>query len=115
VYGFGVSAHSFDGRERYANVRDTNVYVEQIENTGSAETMREQIDLASEYAFLGLRMEQGIDLLDYKHRTGVDLAERYGGELTRLTDLGLIDLTAERLRLTQRGKLFSNEVFEVFV
>jgi oxygen-independent coproporphyrinogen III oxidase len=31
VFGFGVSAHSFDGRERYANERDTAKYVEMIE------------------------------------------------------------------------------------
>src|SRR5690606_30977955 len=46
VFGFGVSAHSFDGRERYANERDTAKYVELIETVGTAEVMREEIDLA---------------------------------------------------------------------
>jgi len=62
VFGFGVSAHSFDGRQRYANERDTAKYVAMIERTASAEVVRENIDLASEFVFLGLRMEDGIDL-----------------------------------------------------
>ena len=37
VYGFGVSAHSFNGRERYANERSTNRYLELIGSTGGAE------------------------------------------------------------------------------
>ena len=44
VYGFGVSAHSFDGVERYANERDTNAYVRLIESGASAEVHREPVD-----------------------------------------------------------------------
>jgi oxygen-independent coproporphyrinogen-3 oxidase len=76
VYGFGVSAHSFDGCERYANERDTAKYVELIERSGAAEVMRESVDLVSESAFLGLRMTNGIDVADLKKRFGVDLSEK---------------------------------------
>jgi oxygen-independent coproporphyrinogen III oxidase len=115
VYSFGVSAHSFDDRERYANERDTAKYVELIENNSSAEVMREDIDLSSEFIFLGLRMEDGIDLAKYKLRFESDVLEKYNGELANLTEAGLIEINNERLRLTRKGKLFSNEVFEVFV
>ncbi len=115
VYGFGVSAHSFDGRQRYANERDTAKYVDLIESNGSAETMREDIDLASEFVFLGLRMENGIDLAEYEKRFGVHLVLKYNADLERLQEAGLTENIGERLRLTRRGKLFSNEVFAVFV
>ena len=115
VFAFGVSAHSFDGRQRYANERDTAKYVDLIENIGSAETMREDIDLASECVFLGLRMENGVDLGEYEKRFGVDLVSKYGDDLERLHEAGLIENLDNRLRLTRRGKLFSNEVFSVFV
>lgn len=115
VYGFGVSAHSFDGTRRYSNERDTAKYVEMIETTGVAEISRETIDQASEYAFLGLRLENGIDLDDYRHRFGFDLADRYKDALEDLKRNGLIDIADGRLRLTRIGKLFSNEVFAVFV
>jgi oxygen-independent coproporphyrinogen-3 oxidase len=115
VYGFGVSAHSFDGADRYSNERDTAKYVERIETSGSAEVMREAIDLVSESAFLGLRMTSGIEVADLKRRFGVDLSEKYSLELEELIESDLIEWTSDRLRLTSKGMLYSNEVFRVFV
>ena len=90
-------------------------YVERIENADSAEVMREDINTASEYVFLGLRMECGIDLAEYGRRFSDDLVSSYAGDIDRLTESGLIEIEHGRLRLSQRGKLFSNEVFAVFV
>ena len=115
VYALGVSAHSFDGHERYANERDTAKYVDLIEKTGGAEVTREETDLPSEFAFLGLRMENGIDLGEYTRRFSVDLTKRFDTELSEMRDEGLIELVDGYLRLTRKGKLFSNEVFAVFV
>ncbi len=115
VFGFGVSAHSFDGRERYANERDTARYVEMIERTGSAETYRETIDLASEFAFLGLRLENGIHLNGFADRFGFDLRERYATEFNEFFNAGLVEETAGHLRLTKKGKLYSNNVLSVLV
>ncbi len=111
VFGFGVSAHSFDGRERYANERDTAKYVEMIESCCSAETSRELIDLASESAFLGLRLNKGITIAEYEQKFGIDLVEKTVG----LAEKGLVETTDGRLRLTRKGMLFSNEVFAEFV
>ncbi|MFN0141598.1 MAG: radical SAM family heme chaperone HemW [Pyrinomonadaceae bacterium] len=111
VYGFGVSAHSFDGHERYANERDTAKYVAMIENTGSAEVSREVIDAASEFAFLGLRLSDGIDLADYHDRFGVALSDK----IEHVSNKELIEIVEGRLRLTRNGMLFSNEVFAEFV
>ncbi len=115
VFGFGVSAHSFDGKQRYANERDTAQYVEMIETSSEAEVMRENIDLASEFVFLGLRLENGVDLGEYARRFGVDLMKKYEAELTEIKESGLIETICGHLRLTRKGKLFSNEVFAVFV
>ena len=115
VFGFGVSAHSFDGKQRYANERDTAKYVELIETQTSAEITRENIDIASEYVFLGLRLEDGIDLGQYTERFGEDLIAKYRGEIERLVDSDLLKVNDNRIKLTLKGKLFSNEVFAVFV
>lgn len=117
VYGFGVSAHSFDGRTRFWNIRDTAEYVSAIEDGGSPEAGRDELDdekLAGERAFLGLRLTDGISVNDYERATGIDLKAKYDGELARLADTGLIEFTGDSLRLTHRGMLFSNEVFAVF-
>lgn len=115
VYGFGVSAHSFDGTQRYANERDTAKYVEMIEMGSGAEVMREVIDQASEYIFLGLRMNEGINLAKFHERFGVDITERYSSDLYELEELDLIRKSMNRLHLTPAGMLYSNEVFARFV
>ncbi len=115
VYGFGVSAHSFDGVQRYANERDTAKYVELVESGGSAEVTRESVDVASEFAFLGLRMESGIDLAEYEHRFASDLRNTYRAGVEEAINNGLLHIFDGKLMLTRKGKLFSNEVFAVFV
>ncbi len=115
VHAFGVSAHSFDGRRRRANERDTNRYVSLVEKGESPVVYREEIDLASEFVFLGLRMMRGVDLTLYEKKFGVSLLSKYAEDLERLTSLGLIEIAGNRLRLTGKGALYSNEVFAVFV
>lgn len=111
VYGFGVSAHSFNGVERYSNERDTAKYVEQIECVGNAELFREPIDEASEFVFLGLRLTQGIDLAEHEVRYGSRLEK----EISELEERGLVLVSDGHLQLTRKGMLFSNEVFVDFV
>lgn len=111
VFGFGVSAHSFDGVERYANERDTNKYATLIEETGSAEVFRERIDEPSERAFLGLRLNCGLDPDDYLSRYGISLFDK----TSEMIDLGLLVFANGRLKLTRKGMLHSNEVFSTFV
>jgi oxygen-independent coproporphyrinogen-3 oxidase len=115
VYGFGVSAHSFDGTERYLNDRDTTNYVRQIEESGNAEVTRETIDSASESVFLGLRLDEGVNLEAYARRFKIDLRATHGPDLARLQEYGLIEIQNDLIKLTSKGKLFSNEVFAVFV
>ncbi len=115
VFGFGVSAHSFDGRERSANERDTAKYVEMISSKGSAEVDREAVDRCSEYTFLGLRLDEGIDLAEFMDRFDVEFTLKYENELAALLEAQLVETSGGRIRLTRKGKLFSNEVFTFFV
>jgi oxygen-independent coproporphyrinogen III oxidase len=119
VVGFGCSAHSFDGRaRRWANERDTRRYIETIENGESPIVETIELDektRRAEFAFLNLRLEDGIDLTEYQKRFGINLLEEYTADFKSLFDAGLLETESNRLRLTRRGKLLSNEVFAIFV
>ncbi len=115
VFGFGVSAHSFDGVHRFSNERDTAAYVKSIEDSAAAEVTCEPVDTASEFVFLGLRLNEGVSLNAYRERFGADIRDKYLQELSDLDENGLIEVSNDRLKLTRKGMLFSNEVFEVFV
>ncbi len=118
-YGFGCSAHSYDGsRRRWANERDAAKYVALIESGLSP--VLETINLSDENAraesvFLGLRVMRGLNLKEYRSRFGVDLRDKYDAQLAHLRDAGLIQIDQESLKLTTRGVLLSNEVMAVFV
>src|SRR5438445_5550311 len=87
-YGFGCSAHSYDGaRRRWANERDVAKYVDSIEQEASPvveHTELNEADARSESIFLGLRLMRGLDLQTYRARFGTDLREEYECELVRL-------------------------------
>lgn len=115
VFAFGVSAHSFDGKSRWANERDTNEYVSLIERGESPIVYNEKIDLASEFVFLHLRLTNGLDLVEYQRLFNIDLQNKFGEDLEILKEAELIKFENNHLKLTKKGMVYSNEVFAVFV
>jgi oxygen-independent coproporphyrinogen III oxidase len=114
-YGFGCSAHSYDGaRRRWSNERDAAKYSQAIENHQTSICERialKEEDARSESIFLGLRLMRGLDLEGYRSRFGFNLKDEYASDLARLRDAGLVEINREVLKLTKRGALLSNEVF----
>lgn len=100
--GFGSDAHSFDGIERWQNPESAAKYV-----ASPRATARTLADPHSEKFFLGLRLREGVEAGAF---TGglADAAERF------LRD-GLLERAGERIRLTPRGVMLSNEVFAEFM
>jgi oxygen-independent coproporphyrinogen-3 oxidase len=118
VFAFGVSAHSFDGKKRWANERDTNKYVQIIARGESPVVEINPLtkkQLSAEFAFLNLRLTKGLDLNLYKSRFAIDLETEFAEDLKRLMEAELIEFSQGRLKLTRRGMVYSNEVFSIFV
>lgn len=118
-FGFGCSAHSYDGRmRRWSNHRDVLKYVEMIEN-GECAVVEEQelseTDVRAEALFLGMRMMRGVDVRRYRESFGVDLREAHAADLDRFRKAGLLEFDGDLIRLTRTGALLSNEVFAAFV
>jgi oxygen-independent coproporphyrinogen-3 oxidase len=118
-YGFGCSAHSYDGdTRRWSNQRDVLKYVERVESGASPVVEEQQLsvtDVRAEAVFLGLRMMQGVDLRHYRESFGIDLRDEHADDLDRFCKAGLVELDGDLIRLTRTGALFSNEVFAAFV
>jgi oxygen-independent coproporphyrinogen-3 oxidase len=117
-YGMGCGAHSYDTRARWMNALKTETYIASIDSTGQAIAERHELtndDRAAEALFMALRLKEGVHLDEFRAEYGVDVLARFGGELPRLEDAGLIAIGGERLMLTDAGRLLSNEVFVSFV
>ena len=116
--GFGCGAHSTLAGVRWKNVPGTAEYVRRIEARHGAATGIRVLSPAQrveEWLFMGLRLIEGIDLRDVTGHHAVDVWERHGERLQDYVDAGLLVREGERLRLTRRGLLLSNEVMAVFI
>ena len=118
-YGFGCSAHSFDGvARRWANERDVASYVRLIEHQQSpvVETRRLSDEERREEAiFLGMRMMQGIRTEELRESFGIDLPVEHKNELERFRQAGLVEFDGDLLKLTTTGAVLSNEVFAALI
>jgi oxygen-independent coproporphyrinogen-3 oxidase len=99
--GFGADACSFDGRGRWSNAESAEEYVAGAGQSFSPAT-------SSEHFFVGLRLMSGI-----QPTTGE--WSQFEQPIHRFLDAGLLETSEGMLRLTPRGVLLSNEVFQEFV
>ena len=98
---FGADAHSFDGTARSQNGESVDDYI--------AGRGRSTSPAASdEHLFIGLRLTDGIrpDAAEWR---------RFEQPIRRFVDAGLLETDGGTLRLTSRGVLLSNEVFQEFL
>jgi len=108
--GFGAGAHSFNGRQRWANAHDPAAYVaaisqgrfpvEQLSDVSRDDALEEEL-------FLGLRQLAGIDLARIESKYKANLRPR----VEELRAQGLVEWNGSRLRLAPDRLTVSNEVF----
>lgn len=118
-YGFGCSAHSYDGKSRrWSNERDVERYVGLIEQNTDQIVERVKLtaeDVRAEAVFLGMRLMRGVNVNQYQKLFGIDLRDAHQSDLQRFSEAGLIEFDGDLLRLTRSGALLSNEIFSAFV
>jgi oxygen-independent coproporphyrinogen III oxidase len=123
--GFGAGAHGFANGQRTANVNGIRAFVKRCMEgqagsfpAGPAVQEITAIDSKAEMQetmMVGLRLiEEGISPSDFETRFGVALSDMYGNEIKFLVERGLLE-AGERIRLTKKARLLSNQVFRHFV
>lgn len=118
VLGFGVGAHSWDGRNRYANYSSFPEYLAAAESDRSPVEWSRAIDdqeSLQESLFLGLRLIAGIDWNNIECGYDPGIVAPYRSALKELDAEGLVAWTDSVVKLTEKGMLLSNEVFQRFV
>ena len=116
--GFGAGAHSYYGGRRFWNVARPEEYIRRLKVGQSATEGEEVIETPLEMAetvFMGLRLSEGVGFEGFKRRFGRDLSSLYGQQLKELVAWGLLEENERGIRLTPRGRLLGNEVFERFL
>jgi oxygen-independent coproporphyrinogen-3 oxidase len=114
--GFGADAHSFDGVIRRQNAESVEEYLANPAPAGPGPAQpgparpgsAQPADLPHERFFVGLRLMAGI-------RPSAEEWTRFQRPIRRFVDAGLLEAGDGMLRLTDRGVLLSNEVFQEFL
>jgi putative oxygen-independent coproporphyrinogen III oxidase len=65
--------------------------------------------------FLGLRLSQGVDLTRVAAEFGEEAVAQFSATIREFVRTGLLERQGNMIRLTPRGRLLSNEVFERFI
>ncbi len=107
--GFGPSAFSTVGDQRWKNVADTAAYTHRVlhgESTAADEETLSPEIRRSEAAAFGIRMAAGLP---------TEFLRCWRPDLNEFFELKLIEEAGENTRLTRRGRLMADTVAQVFV
>ncbi|WP_242857004.1 hypothetical protein [Pseudobacteroides cellulosolvens] len=119
LFRFWGRAHSYFNKKRYNNVYSIEDYVENyIKNEGKyveGEAFIDEAESMSEFVILGMRLTQGISILDFKERYGIEIMDRFGEQFNKLIARGLVEYKDKRLMLTETGLDYANQVFMEFI
>jgi oxygen-independent coproporphyrinogen-3 oxidase len=117
--GFGVDAHSMlpfaeDRLEavRFSTPDSLEAYV------AEGPLNRTEVSSAAaleETFFLGLRLTRGVDLRQAAAKFGDEAIAGFSETIADCVRMGLMQQEGDAIRLTPRGRLLSNEVFERFI
>jgi oxygen-independent coproporphyrinogen-3 oxidase len=116
--GVGLDAHSMlrdrEGRPvRFGNADELSKYLAgaAVGEVGIVERAAEM----EEAWFLGLRLVEGISLAALRAEFGDGAVAVFDGLLAELVEDGLLARDSDRVALTMRGRMLSNEVFGNFL
>jgi oxygen-independent coproporphyrinogen III oxidase len=107
--GFGPSAFSTVGTERWECVRDTAEYTRRALAGEDTSAFRESLtrpQRAGETLAFQLRMREGVARTDL---------EPWEGDVMEFEKHGLVEAVGSRVRLTRRGKMVADTIAETFV
>ncbi len=121
--GLGPGAHGYAGGVRYVVMRSPHRYIERMANDASEQrpfpltpAVDEYTDVSredeiSETIMMGMRLlHEGIALAAFEQRFGEDLMQMRGETIRQYAEQGYLNVTEERVRFTDKGRLVSNRI-----
>ena len=116
--GLGPGASGYINNYRYSNICDIKEYNKCLEYNKKPieeKNVLSKKDEMEEFIFMGLRMNEGINLDEFYEKFNVNFKHKYNNILDKLKNLNLIIEQNNNIALTQRGRELSNTVFIEFI
>jgi oxygen-independent coproporphyrinogen-3 oxidase len=112
-YGFGPSAHSYDGiKTRRWNIANNAIYISSLQKNilPYDEEILTPTQQLNEYIMTSLRTIEGVDLNAVKERFGEELSKKLKVQSEKYMSTNKIILIKEKLILTNEGKFFADGI-----
>jgi len=111
-YGFGPSAHSFDGASRKWNVANNALYIQSLQKDiipfeEERLTVTQQLN---EYIMTSLRTVEGLDLDFISRKFGEGFSSKILVASSKYEATHKIEINANKIVLTKEGKLFADGI-----
>ncbi len=117
--GFGVDAHSMlrsaTPEAEAIRFSAADVLEKYVAGSPLQSTIVSRAAALEESFFLGLRLNRGVNLRDIAASFGQPALESVSPTIAELVNDGLLQQDVDFIRLTPRGRLLSNEVFQFFI
>lgn len=117
-YGFGISAHGYDGNIRYSNYSTLDEYLNSPISHEYGTFLTDEIKL-EERIFLGLRLAEGIDTNKINKDFHIDFDKKYKAQIEKYILSGHLIKTNNGYRLSNdeksNGFLISNLILSDFI
>jgi len=117
-YGIGAGAHSYINEVRRMNHGPLPKYMTALKNNDlpyleeHVVTEKEQME---EQMFMGLRKRRGVSISGFQKRFEKDVHDVFPQVIEKLINFHLLEEKNDHVRLTDKGLLLGNEVFEKFL
>tara|TARA_B100000579_G_scaffold199256_1_gene162945 strand:+ start:7488 stop:8687 length:1200 start_codon:yes stop_codon:yes gene_type:complete len=133
--GVGPGAHSYIENKRFSVIKSPKKYISTIKEINKHKIIKinekikflkqstffdvyEEHNLKNEileFLMLSLRLDEGIDLKKFKHRFKLDFDHLYLNKIENYFSNNILEKNKDFYKLTEKGKLFANEVANNFV
>jgi oxygen-independent coproporphyrinogen-3 oxidase len=107
--GIGPAACGYIEGLRYENIDDIDKYIVRADKM-EEKTEITPIEKACHTAVLGLRLIKGIDLTEYKQKTGFDIFELFQNSIEKNIKKNLLELKDNRLSLARQALPIADSV-----
>jgi len=109
-FGFGPSAHSYDGKSRRWNISNNALYIQSLQNNqlNFEEEVLTETQMLNEYIMTSLRTMEGLSLDVVSAKFGKDKSEKLKVKSEKWNNK--ISFINSSIRLTNEGKLFADGI-----
>lgn len=119
--GIGASAHSYFGGRRFSIARDAMAYIDSMEIPEAGIEIYEENrtieneESMNEYVMLRMRLDEGINIGEFKRRYGVNFYDKFGKYFDEYIPDGFVKKDGGRYAFTTKGMFVSNYILSTIL